>query len=411
MRIALYHNLPSGGAKRTLFEMVRRLAGTHEIDVFTLSSANQTFADLRPYAHHHYIYNFEAWPLLNSPFGRANQAIRLADLVRLGRLNQKIAQDISQGGYDVLFAHPCQFEKCPSVVRFAQLPVVYYCQEPLRKLYETAPYRPYEGVESARRQALNKIDPLPGLYHSRLKRVDRENTQAATLVLVNSCFMQQAVQQIYQVEAQVSYHGVDVLEFRPLGLEREPFVLSVGSLTPMKGFDFLVRSVSEISVDRRPPLIIASNFQNSDERIYLEQLAADLEVDLRLEGHVTDERLVELYNKAALVVYSPHREPFGLVPLEAMACATPLVAVAEGGVVETVQHEKNGLLVAREPELFAQAISRLLDDPELAQAYGRYGRTLVEQKWTWDKAVSHIEANLNTAVIPDASVLHLDLVN
>ncbi len=411
MRIALYHNLPSGGAKRTLYEMVRRLTEEHQIDVFTLSCANHTFADLRPYADQYHVYNFAPWPLLNSPFGRVNQAIRLADLSRLGRLNQAIAEDINQGEYDVLFVHPCQFEKCPSVSRFAQAPVVYYCQEPLRKLYEDAPYRPYDGGESSHRQVLDKIDPFPKWYYARLKQLDRENTQAAMRVLVNSQFMQEAVEEIYQVEAQVSYHGVDVAAFCPLHLERQLFVLSVGSLTPMKGFDFLVRAMGEIAVGQRPSLVIASNFQNADERLYLEQLALDLDVVLQLEGNVTDERLLELYNQAAMVAYSPHREPFGLVPLEAMACATPVVAVAEGGVVETVVHEKSGLLVERDPALFAQAVCRLLAEPGLARAYGRYGRTLVEQKWTWDTAVARIEAHLETAVADPAPAYHLNPVN
>ncbi|MCL4262312.1 MAG: glycosyltransferase family 4 protein [Anaerolineae bacterium] len=411
MRIALYHNLPSGGAKRTLYEMVRQLTNEHQIDVFTLSCANHTFADLRPYADNHYVYHFESWPSFNSPFGRLNQATRLADLSRLRRLSQTIAQDINRAGYDVLFLHPCQFEKCPSVGRFTHLPVVYYCQEPLRKLYEEAPYRPYDGGESSHRQALDKIDPLPKLYYSRLKQVDQENTQAATRVLVNSQFMQQAVEEIYQVEAQVSYHGVDVIAFHPLHLERQRFVLSVGSLTPMKGFDFLIKAIGEIPADSRPPLVIVSNFQNSDEQIYLEQLALDLAVELQLEGNVGDKRLVELYNQAAVVAYSPHREPFGLVPLEAMACATPVVAVSEGGVLETVVHEKSGLLVERVPALFAEAIGRLLDDPELAQAYGRYGRTLVEQKWTWDTAIAHIEGHLATAVAHAAPAYHPHPVN
>jgi glycosyltransferase involved in cell wall biosynthesis len=219
------------------------------------------------------------------------------------------------------------------------------------------------------------------------------------------------VQQIYQVEAQVSYHGVDIEAFQPLGLARERFVLSVGSLTPMKGFDFLVQAVGEMPADGRPPLVIASNFQNSDERVYLEQLAGDLAVDLRLEGHVTDERLVALYNQAAVVAYSPHREPFGLVPLEAMACAAPVVAVCEGGVVETVIDEKTGLLVERVPALFAQALGRLLHDPELAWNYGRHGRDVVERRWTWDTAVAHIEAHLETAVARPAFAGHPQFVN
>lgn len=394
MRIALFHNLPSGGAKRTLYEMVRRLANEHTIDVFTLSAADHDFADLRPYAHQHHIFPFRPGKLFSSPFGRLNQAVRWSDLQRLRRLTKRIAGAINQGGYDLLFAHPCQFEKCSSVVQFARLPTVYYCQEPLRQLYEEAPYRPYEGRESSRRRLLNRIDPLPKLYYSRLQQVDRENTRTADLVLVNSRFMEDGVSRIYGVPAQVSYHGVDVDWFRPLDLPRERFVLSVGSLTPMKGFDFLVQAVAAMPAAARPPLVIASNFQNPPERAYLEALAAKLEIDLQLVGNVTDERLVALYNQAALVAYAPVREPFGLVPLEAMACGTAVVAVREGGIPETVVDGQTGCLTERDPAAFARALQTLLAEPALAATYGQNGRALVNQAWTWDTAVAAIEQHL-----------------
>lgn len=411
MRIALYHNLPSGGAKRAVYEMVRRLSGAHQIDVFTLSSANQEFADLRPHVDHHQVTPFHPGPLLKTPFGRLNQAVRLADLYRLQRLTRVIAHGMTQGDYDVLFVHPCRFEKSPSIIRFVDLPVVYYCQEPPRKLHETLPYRPYDGLELNRRQLLNKIDPLPSLYYAYLDRTDRRNALAADVVLVNSHFTLESVQRIYNITARVSYLGTDVHRFRPMGMQPKGFVLSVGSLTRMKGFDFLVQAMGEMPADGRPPLVITSNFQNPQERMYLEQLADALEVDLRVMVNVTDEQLVELYNQAAVVAYTPHREPFGLVPLEAMACGTPVVAVREGGVMETVIHEKTGLLVERSPALFAQALQRLLADPALAQMYGRNGRTVVEQAWTWDKAAATVENHLLTAVKQSPSVNHLNLVH
>lgn len=397
MRIALYHNLPSGGAKRTMLEMVRRLADEHQVDVYSLTCAEHEFADLRPYAHQHKLYEFEPRPLFESPFGRLNQFVRWSDLKRLARLLRRISHDINQGNYDVLFVHPCQFEKCSSVVRYADMPTVYYCQEPLRKLYEAAPYRPYDKAASSRRQLVNKIDPLPHLYYSTLKKADRENTRSAHKVLVNSKFMREVVSQIYGVEAVVSYHGIDTDMFHSLDLKRENFVFSVGSLTPMKGFDLIVQAVAEIPAEKRPALIIANNFQNPPEKAYIEQLASDLDVDLQLKKNVSDEALVSLYNRAGVVAYTPHNEPFGLVPLEAMACAAPVVAVREGGVMETVISGENGLLADRDPRAFARALSQILDNAELAARFGQNGRQCVKQHWTWDTAVAAIEDHLQQA--------------
>jgi glycosyltransferase involved in cell wall biosynthesis len=406
MRIAIYHNLLSGGAKRALTELARRLSTRHELDVYTLSSGNEEFADLRPLVAQHRVYPFAALPLLDSPFGRLNQAARTVDLVRLGRLNRQIAAGIEQGNYDVAFVHPCQFETSPSLLAHLKgVPTIYFCQEPLRRVHEPQLLRPYDLPESRRRQLLDRADLLIRLYYGSLRRRDRRNTRRAGRVLVNSEFMREAVGKIYQLDAHVSYLGVDNEHFRPRPIERRGFVLSVGSLTPLKGFDFLIDAIGHIPQQQRPPLVIVSNFQNPLERAYLQQLADDLRVDLQLLSGVSDERLVQLYNEAALVAYAALREPFGLVPLEAMACGTPVVAVRDGGVQETVLHEKTGLLVERDAQLFAEAIASLMAGRARAETLGKEGREWVQSRWTWDAAAQRVEAHL-LAVTEEPVVNH-----
>ena len=394
MRIALYHNLPSGGAKRTLTEATKRLAANHHIDVFTLSAANHQFADLRPYVAKHTVFPFQPRPLFQSPFGRLNQLLRLTDLLRLEKVMRRIAGIINRADYDVLLAHPCQFEKSPSLLNYATLPTVYYCQEPLRRLYEPAPFRPYDDVASARRRLLNRLDPLPPLYFNTLKRIDRRNTRRADTVLVNSEFIRASVRQIYGVEAVVSYHGIDAGVFRPLALEKQNIVLTVGSLTPLKGFDFLIEAMAKLPAANRPVLVIVSNFQNPPEKQFLQQLAVKLRVRVDFLTDISDTELVKLYNQAKVVAYAPLREPFGLVPLEAMACSTPVVAVREGGIPETVIHGQTGTLVARDAAQFAGAVAALLENPALAAAYGENGRAHVLKNWTWERAAATLETQL-----------------
>jgi glycosyltransferase involved in cell wall biosynthesis len=227
-----------------------------------------------------------------------------------------------------------------------------------------------------------------------LKRRDRRNLRFARAVLVNSNFIRESVGRIYGRDVQVSYLGVDTEKFRPLRRNREPMVLSVGSLTPLKGFDFLIRAVARLPKQGRPCLQIASNFENPPERLFLEQLASELDVDLRLWSNISEEALVECYNAASLVVYAPLREPFGLVALEAMACGVPVVAVREGGISETVVHEQTGLLVERNEDEFAQAIARILDRPAFAARLGVNGREHVIRHWTWNGSVANLERQL-----------------
>jgi len=396
MRIAIYHNLTSGGAKRSLFEQSKRLATRHTIDVYSLSTANHEFADLRPWATKYTVFSFKPLPLLNSPFGRLNQIIRWLDLLRIKRINRAIAAKIEAQSYDVLFVHPCQFENSPSLLKFvARLPKVIWFHEPLRLLYEEMPARPYDLVQSPRRKLLNELDPLPALYRGELRRNDQNNLKYANRVLVNSEFIRSAVKRIYQVDPVVNYLGVDASLFRPLGMEKLGYVFSVGSLTPLKGFDFLIEATSLLPVSERPAFVIASNFSSPQEKEYLLALAGNKSIVLHLLENVSDSRLVELYNQAAVTLYAPIREPFGFVSLETMACETPVIAVREGGIQETVVHQQTGLLVERDREEFADGISQLMKDSETADRFGKAGRAHVLQNWTWERSVDELEKLLS----------------
>jgi glycosyltransferase involved in cell wall biosynthesis len=273
-------------------------------------------------------------------------------------------------------------------------PAVYYCHESNRLLYEAMPARPQDDEAMGRRRLLNKLDPLPSLYRRHLRRVDQRNLRCAHRVLVNSRFTAGEVARIYQVAAEVSYHGVDTERFHPQGATRRPVVLSVGSLTRLKGFDFLIEAMARYPSGNRPALLITSNFEAPMERSYLEQLARERQVSVSFAGSVSDDDLVRLYNEATVVAYAPVREPFGLVPLEAMACATPVVAVAEGGIPESVVDGETGLLSDRVPERFAAALARLIEDPSLARRYGDRGREIATTLWTWEQAVTRLEGHL-----------------
>lgn len=394
MKIAIFHNLLSGGAKRTLYEFCLRLAPQHELWVYSLSCSNQDFADVRPLVARNVIYDFTPSRMLPSPFGRVNPLLRLHDLNRLKRLYRRMAREMMAENFDLYFINPSQFENSPYLLNDLEgQPTVYFCQEPLRIVYEASPARPYDKPESARRKFLNKIDPLPGYFRKTLQTNDREAVRSARLVLVNSQHVQANVKAIYQVDAQVNYLGVDSQFFRPLDLPRQRAVVSVGSLTPLKGFDFLIRSLALIPADIRPPLWIVSNFTNPPERVFLSGLAQSLGVELKLFGGISDQQLVELYNQALMTVYAPVREPFGLVAIESMACGTPVIGVNDGGLTETILDGQVGRLVARDEAVFAQAVEQLLRDDNLRDQYGIQARSQVLQQWTWDAALERLKTN------------------
>ncbi len=148
---------------------------------------------------------------------------------------------------------------------------------------------------------------------------------------------------------------------------------------------------------QRPALVIASNFQDPREKNFLEQLASEKKVNLNLEKNITDERLLQLYNQASITAYAAIREPFGLVPVESMACGTPVVAVKDGGVKKSIMDEHTGFLVDRQPEQFSHALMRVLSEPSLAEEFSKNARRHVETNWSWDQALERLENHLEAA--------------
>jgi len=113
---------------------------------------------------------------------------------------------------------------------------------------------------------------------------------------------------------------------------------------------------------------------------------------------MSDDDLVAAYNRAAVVAYPPILEPFGLVPLEAMACGVPVVGVAEAGIRETVVHGETGVLTERDPVEFGLAIKTLLEDEALRNCIGNNGRRHVLAHWTWDQSYTALEKNIYRAL-------------
>lgn len=391
MRIAIFHDLPSGGAKRTLHELTQRLAADHSLDVYSLGGAEESFCDVRRYARHAHSFPFAPSPLFRRPLGRFNQLQRWRDLGRLLGLAKQVAAAIDAGGYDAMLAQPSRWTQAPAVLLHCATPAVYHCHEPPRALYEDDLNSENSGV----RRMADRADPLIALYRARARQIDRAATRAARRVLTNSLFSSERIRAIYGVEPGLLYNGVDAERFRPRessGARRE--LLSVGALQPSKGFAFVIASVARIPPAQRPPLRIVGNMEVGSERARLMQLAAAADVQLSIDVGVSDDDLARRYAEAALLVYAPHREPFGLAPLEAMACATPVVGVDEGGVRESVVDGVTGRLVPRDAAQFAETISALLGDAAERRRLGSNARDAVCRQWTWATATARLASEL-----------------
>jgi glycosyltransferase involved in cell wall biosynthesis len=397
VKIAVVHNLPSGGARRCLVEHCRGLRQRgHRVEAFFPDTADEAFLPLEPVVDRVHVWRAPRPPSREaSLFGQVGlgTAWAAARLVRaLGRIHREMAAAIDEGDFDVVLATHDQFTHAPGVLRHLRTPSAYFCQEPLRFVYE-APVglamRPSGGLVSRAIRAA-----ATAAARGVLRPVDARNTRAATMILANSVYSHESIMRAYGRAARVVYLGVDTVRFRGLQLDRGNLVLTVGALHPAKGLDFVVASLARIPAARRPSLVVVSDRGYGAFRERLEAQAARCGVSLEIHMRVGEAELVEWYNRARLLAYAPYLEPFGLVALEAMACGTPVVAVAEGGTRESIRADETGLLTMRDEAAFAGAVDRVASDAALASRLSVAAAAEVRRRWTWESSTQQLEAAL-----------------
>lgn len=380
MRIAIYHNQHAGGAARVIEEYLKHAPKGDEFELFMPDTADTGFINLDPYVKK--IHRIPI-PGSDSPFGRYQRALAIRSYGR------KIARQIDAGNFDVVFANLSFVTQSPEILPYLKTPSVYYCPEPLRAVYDASPF-----PEPTTPKSLAK-----GVFFWGYDRVrsnfDQKAIRRATELFTHSHFTASVLKKIYGVRAKVIHLGVDTSVFKPLKARRQGFVLSVGALHPLKGHQFVIEALGTLEKADRPKLVIVG--PRGDFGKTLQSYAAEHGVTLELRLGISTTQVVKTYNQAGLLAAAQYNEPFGLITLEAMACQTPVVAVKEGGLAETVTDGKTGLLVPRDPKEFGRTIQRVLSEQKLATKLGNQGYQDVRKRWNWAMTTDKIERLLKQA--------------
>ena len=259
-----------------------------------------------------------------------------------------------------------------------------------------------------------KREQLGGGYDFSLW-VEKTALEMADAVIAVSEETKRDVLSLFDVKEErisVIHNGIDLSEYRAvenpsalkaLGVDpTRPYVLFVGRITRQKGIIHLVRAIRHLNPGFQ--VVLCAGAPDTPE------IAAEMQqaVTAAREHHgeivwiekmVTRPEAIALYSAASVFVCPSIYEPFGIINLEAMACGTPVVASAVGGIKEVVVDGETGFLVplkqmtespfeATEPEVFASdlaaKINLLMADPELAAKMGAAGRRRAEEFFGWD---------------------------
>jgi glycosyltransferase involved in cell wall biosynthesis len=207
--------------------------------------------------------------------------------------------------------------------------------------------------------------------------------------------------------------GYDAAEFSPLdravarrviGFDGAgPLLLQLGRMVPRKGIDNVIQGLGELKrrYGQTAKLMVVGG-ETSDPgkeadpelaRLRGVARASRVEEDVLFVGQRERKWLKYYYAASDIFVTTPWYEPFGITPLEAMACGVPVIGANVGGIKYTVLDGVTGRLVPpKDPPSLAEAMRELLADESRRQLMGRRGRARVERLFTWQRVARQISA-------------------
>ena len=382
LKIAVYHNLPDGGAKKAIENII---------------------AGLKSHGHKVDTYSGESFRSLGlSEKSSFNKLLLPLNLYRYKRFSQRLASKINKGDYDVGIITNSKILQHPYILKYIKFPKLLISQEPLRSIYERNFQKNYVYKRYYKGLAGRLVSLYSLLDNFVRERPDRENLRNADGLIVNSYFSKENFLSDYGILGKVVYPGVDTRIFKPsLENKRENYILSIGIYHLVKAHDLVIKALSFIPENKRPLLKILGfgNLDTSEKELqYLKNLrdSLGLEENVKFEKDFLGNNIINYYQNAYLTIATHFLEPFGFAPIESMACGTPVVAVKEGGFRETVKHGETGLLIERDPKELANAISYLIENKEIWKRFSENGLNWVKSNFSWESAVIKIEKELLT---------------
>ncbi|PIP74313.1 MAG: hypothetical protein CO135_02485 [Candidatus Levybacteria bacterium CG_4_9_14_3_um_filter_35_16] len=370
MKIALYYNLKFGGAKRVVYEHVKGLIKLgHTVDVYTPDLESDSF-DPGKVASKVYKYNYMEFSLKLPMLSRVINDFKVFIIYKY--IHKTIARDIDSGNYDIVLVHPDKFTQAPFVLRFLKSITVYYCQEPLRIVYEYS-MRINENVG-----ILNKA--YENINRFIRKKIDLLNVESADFYLASCLHVRERMISAYNVFPNISYPGVDTSIFKSTLNNKKNQIFFVGDrFDPLDGFDLIKNALLLLPEKIRPILKIISWNKDNSKRI-------------------SDKQLVEIYNESLITLCMSRYETFGLVPLESMSCGTATIATNVGGHRETVINNQTGYLVELDVKEISNKIIGLLTNKSLLEKHCAAARKHVVKNWSWEICILQLEIHLKKYV-------------
>lgn len=258
-------------------------------------------------------------------------------------------------------------------------PNLYYCHTPVRAFYDL-----YDSF--LKRQSLF-IKPLFISWVAIHRPISEYFMNNVEKIVVNSKNTQKRVNKYLHRDAEIIYPPIDTskYKFNKIG----NFWLSVNRLYPEKRVELQIDAFRLIPEEK---LIIVGGYSEGDHAAkYAEEIKNNLPKNVELRKSVTDKELIDLYANCRGFITTAMDEDFGMTPVEAMASGKPVIAVNEGGYLESVLDNKTGMLIYPKIENIISAIKTISNNPE------RFRDACEKQSQKFDKSIfiENIKKNIN----------------
>jgi len=354
MNIAVYYGLPLGGALRTMEEILRLIKVDHNVTEY-----------------HD--------PKIAYPHNRFFNDLNSILFQKLAQ--KKLAEEIDSQNFDLVFVTHDPHLQAPWILRFLKTPTVFLCQEPTRSFFEK-----FLDVDK-------KLPPHKYFYEklnrTLRKNAEIENAQYAIKTISNSYYSSESIFRSYGTLSTPIHLGIDRQVYFPEKTTKKNQLLVVGNNEPQKDLPYSIKAVSLIPSKIRPTLIIASARDQGNTSV--KKLAKKLKVNLKIQTGLDRSAMRKLYNQSLATLAFAHLEPFGLSPIESIACGTPVIAVNEAGFRETVTDGITGILTPRDIKESAIAIEKYLTDKTLREKLEKNCLERIKDLPTWTGFVQQLE--------------------
>ena len=317
---------------------------------------------------------------------------------------------IDSRNYSFVFLHHNKdYVQTPFLAKFLNTKTIYFCAEPQRQFYDKGLLKSIKSDKQSGKSIYTFLTdlldiPCKNYLSKKIKQLDYENIQYCDVVLTNSYYSYESILSAYGIVSKVVYLGGDVFpneNSNKISIKNQTKkqtkkqIISVGAINALKGFEFIINSIALVEKNIRPGLMIIGN---SIDKVYskkIEEIAINKNVKLNIKVNVSDDDLYKYLKQSYLFIYTPFLEPLGLAPLEAMSVGLPVIAVKEGGLRETVQDGKNGFLLDRNNNLFADAISKLILDENKHDLIKKQNVKTIRDFWNWEMAYQRFLEAIN----------------